>query len=171
MPDVTLRSARFGVVAGFASASALDAVQTPAGVRACRIASDEIAFVCSADAATEVHEAIAAQVAHDDSGGFALDVSDGWAGFSLTGDVERAFSYLSKLQLPVPGAFAQGDVLRVPVRVLSGEGQIDLLVPSPWGPYLHDEILDALRALNVREEAGTARAACCAGATFCRCAT
>ena len=154
MPDVTLRSSRFGVVVGFASAAALDAVQAPAGARACRIASDETAFVCSADAAGDVLDAIAPQVARGDSNGFVLDVSDGWTSFSLTGDVERAFSYLSELQLPEPGAFVQGDVLRVPVRVLTGEGQIDLLVPSPWGPYLHDEILDALRALNVREEAG-----------------
>jgi hypothetical protein len=155
VPDVTLLSARFGVVSGFASASALDAVKAPAGARACRIASDETAFVCSADAAADVLDAIAAQIARGDSDGFALDVSDGWASFTLTGDVERAFSYLSELQLPEPGGFAQGDVLRVPVRVLAGEGEIDLLVPSPWGSYLHDEILDALRALNVREEVGT----------------
>jgi hypothetical protein len=149
-----LLSSRFGVVVGFASAGALDAVQVPAGARACRIASDETAFVCSADAAGDVLDAIAAQIACGDSNGFALDLSDGWTSFSLTGEVERAFSYLSKLQLPGPGGFVQGDVLRVPVRVLAGEGQIDLLVPSPWGTYLHDEILDALRALDVREEAG-----------------
>ena len=155
MPDVTLLSSRFGVVGGFASAGALDAVQAPAGARACRIASDEIAFVCQADAATDVLDAIAPQIARGDSDGFALDLSDGWTGFTLTGDVARAFSYLSELELPGPGAFVQGDVLRVPVRVLTGERQIDLLVPSPWGTYLHDEILDALRVLNVREEAGT----------------
>ena len=153
MPDVTLLSSRFGVVVSFASADALDAVQAPAGARACRIASDEIAFVCSADAAADVLEAIVPQVARGDSDGFVLDVSDGWTSFSLTGDVERAFSYLSELQLPSPGAFVQGDVLRVPVRVLTGEGRIDLLVPSPWGTYLHDEMLVALRALNVQEEA------------------
>ena len=155
MPDVILSSSRFGVVGGFASADALDAVQVPAGARACRIASDETAFVCSADAAADVLDAIAPQIARGDSDGFALDVSDGWTGFTLSGDVERAFSYLSELQLPKPGAFVQGDVLRVPVRVLAGEGEIDLLVPSPWGPYLRDEMLRALRALNVREEAGT----------------
>ncbi len=154
MPDVTLLSSRFGVIVGFASAAALDAVQAPAGARACRIASDETAFVCSADAAGDVLDAVAPQVARGDSDGFVLDLSGGWTGFTLSGDVERAFSYLSNLQLPGPGAFVQGDVLRVPVRVLAGEGQIDLLVPSPWGPYLHDEILDALRALDVCEEAG-----------------
>jgi len=154
VPDVTLRASRFGVIVGFASAAALDAVQAPAGARACRIASDETAFVCSADAAGEVLDAIAPQVARVDRDGFVLDLSDGWTSFSLTGDVERAFSYLSELRLPGPGAFVQGDVLRVPVRVLTGEGQIDLLVPSPWGAYLHDELLDALRALNVRDEAG-----------------
>ena len=153
MPDVTLLSSRFGVVGGFASAGALDAVQAPAGARVCRIASDEAAFVCSVDAVGDVLDAIAEQIARGDSDGFALDVSDGWTSFTLTGDVERAFSYLSELQLPKPGAFAQGDVLRVPVRVLAGEGQIDLLVPSPWGTYLHDEMLHTLRALNVRREA------------------
>jgi hypothetical protein len=152
---VTLSSSRFGVVGGFASAAALDAVQAPADTRVCRIASDETAFVCQADAATDVLDAIAPQIARGDSDGFALDLSDGWTSFTLTGDVARAFSYLSELQLPDPGAFVQGDVLRVPVRVLAGEGQIDLLVPSPWGTYLHDEMLEALRALNVHEEAGT----------------
>jgi hypothetical protein len=142
------------VIGGFASAGALDTVQVPAGTRACRIASDETAFVCSADAAADVLDAIAPQLARSDSDGFALDLSDGWAGYTLTGDVVRAFSYLSELQLPGPGGFVQGDVLRVPVRVLAGEGQFDLLVSSPWGTYLHDEILDALRALNVREEEG-----------------
>lgn len=155
MPDVTLLSSRFGVVGGFASAGALDAVQSPAGARACRIASDEIAFVCQPEAAGDVLDAIAPQIARGDSDGFALDLSDGWTGFTLEGDVARAFSYLSELELPGPGDFVQGDVLRVPVRVLAGENQIDLLVPSPWGTYLHDEMLDALRALDVQDEART----------------
>ena len=130
-------------------------MQAPAGARACRIASDETTFVCPAEAVGDVLDAIAAQVARGDSDGFVLDVSDGWTSFTLTGDVARAFSYLSELQLPKPGAFVQGDVLRVPVRVLTGEGRLDLLVPSPWGTYLHGEILTSLRALNVREEART----------------
>lgn len=155
MPDVTLQSSRFGVVGAFASAPALDSVKAPAGVRACRIASDEIAFVCMEDAAAEVLDAVAPQIALVDRHGFALDLSDGWAGFTLAGDVARAFSYLSEIHLPGPGGFAQGDVLRVPVRVLASEGRIDLLVPSPWGTYLHDEMLHALRAINVRERAAT----------------
>jgi hypothetical protein len=155
VPDVILSASRFGVVGGFASAGALDAVRAPAGVRACRIASDEIAFVCSPGATAEVLDAIAPQIASGDAHGFALDLSDGWTGLTLAGDVARAFSYLSELELPEPGAFAQGDVLRVPVRVLAGEGEADLLVPRPWGRYLRDEILDALRALDVRDEERT----------------
>jgi hypothetical protein len=150
--DVTLSLSRFGVVGAFAAAGALDAVQAPAGARACRIANDEIAFVCPADAAGDVLDAIAPQVARGDSDAIVLDLSDGWTSFTLTGDVALAFSYLSELHLPGSGGFVQGDVLRVPVRVLTGEGRIDLLVPSPWGTYLHDEMLAALRALNVREE-------------------
>jgi len=42
-------------------------------------------------------------------------------------------------------------VLRVPVRVLAGAERLDLLVPSPWGAYLHDELLESLRALDVRD--------------------
>jgi len=153
VPDVTLSPSRFGVVSAFASPDALDAVQPPASARACRIAGDEIAFVCPADATGDVLDAIAPQIARGDSNGIVLDLSDGWTSFTLTGDVERAFSYLSELHLPGSGAFVQGDVLRVPVRVLTGEGRLDLLVPSPWGTYLHGEILTSLRALNVREEA------------------
>jgi len=153
VPDVILTSKRLGVVGAFASAAALDALQAPAGVRACRIASDESAFVCPAEAAGEVLDAVASQLARGDRHGFALDLSDGWTGFTLAGDVAHAFSYLSELCLPEPGGFIQGDVLRVPVRVLTGEGTIDLLVPSPWGTYLYDEMRDALRALDVREGA------------------
>jgi len=156
VPDVTLLASRFGVVGGFASAHALDAVQAPTDVRACRIASDEMAFVCPPGATLGVLDAVAEQIARGDRDGFALDLSDGWASFSLRGDVERAFSYLSELRLPAPGGFVQGDVLRVPVRVLTGDGRLDLLVASPWGRYLHDEMLVALRALDVREEAGPA---------------
>ncbi len=153
MPDVTLSRCRFGVVGAFASADALDALQAPAGARACRIARDEAAFVCAAEATRDVLDAIAPQLAAGD--GFALDLSDGWTGFALGGDVERAFSYLSELRLPERGAFAQGDVLRVPARILVGDARIDLLVPSPLGSYLRDELLHALRALDVREQDGT----------------
>lgn len=156
MADVTLLASRFGVVGGFASARALDAVQAPTSTRACRIARDEMAFVCPPGATRDVLDAVAAQIARDDRDGFALDLSDGWASFSLRGDVKRAFSYLSELRLPAPGGFVQGDVLRVPVRVLAGDDQLDLLVASPWGRYLHDEMRVALRALDVREEAGLA---------------
>lgn len=156
MPDVMLSRSRFGVIGAFASAGALDAVEPPERARACRIAPDEIAFVCPADATGAVLDAVAPQVARGDSDAIVLDVSDGWTGFTLTGDVERAFSYLSELELPGADGFAQGDVLRVPVRVLTGEGCIDLLVPSPWGTYLRDELLVALRALDVREEGGAA---------------
>jgi len=151
VPDVILTSSRFGVVGGFASADALDAVQAPAGARVCRVASDEIALVCPPESTGTLLESVAQQIARSDSDGFALDLSDGWTGFTLEGDVARAFSYLSELELPDPGAFVQGDVLRVPVRVLTRGSEIDLLVPSPWGIYLHDEMLFALRALDVQD--------------------
>ena len=156
MPDVSLSPLRAGVVGAFASAEALDAVQAPAGVRACRVAPDEVALVCAPADTAALLEAVARDVERGDADGFALDLSDGWTGWTLRGDVRRAFSYLSELRLPGPGGFAQGDVLRVPVRVLTAEDRVDLLVPSPWGTYLHDELLDALRALDVRETEASA---------------
>lgn len=151
MSDVTLSRFRFGVVGAFGPPDALDALQAPAGARACRIARDELALVCAPEAVGGLLAAVAPQVARADGGGFALDLSDGWAGFTLSGDVERAFSHLSELELPGDGGFVQGDVLRAPVRVLGGQGRIDLLVPSPWGTYLRDEMLRALRALDVTD--------------------
>jgi len=156
VPDVTLSASRFGVVGAFAAAAALDAVQAPAGTRACRIAKDELALVCAPGDTEAVLEALAAQITRGDRDGFALDLSDAWTSWTLRGDVERAFSYLSELHLPEPGGYVQGDVLRVPVRVLTDDERIDLLVPSPWGSYLHDEMREALRALDVREEEGAA---------------
>jgi len=151
VPEITLCNARFGVVGAFASAAALDAVRAPAGVRSCRVAPDEVALVCAPGETAALLAAVATQLTAADAHGFVLDLSEGWTGFSLRGDVARAFSYLSELALPEAGGFVQGDVLRVPVRVLAAAEHLDLLVPSPWGAYLHDELLESLRALEVRD--------------------
>jgi hypothetical protein len=151
VPDITLCTSQLGVVEAFASAAALDAVHAPDGARICRVARDEMALVCAAGETAALLAAVATQLANADEHGFALDLSDAWTGFSLHGDVLRAFSYLSELALPGPGSFVQGDVLRVPVRVLTDVERVDLLVPSPWGAYLHRELLDSLRALDVHD--------------------
>jgi hypothetical protein len=69
------------------------------------------------------------------------DVTDGWAAWVLEGDdVRLAFSFLSRLELPEEG-FVQGEVARVPVKVLASAGRLELLVPSMWREHLRDRIL------------------------------
>ena len=85
------------------------------------------------------------------AGGFAIDLTDGWSGCSLRGDARRAFAYLSELRLPASG-FIQGDVLRVPVRVLVHEDRLDLLVASPWSHYLRTELREALRGIELQDD-------------------
>ena len=103
-----------------ADAAALDALVAPGhGARMLRTAPDEALFVADpavgADVAREVEDRIAAL----DADALVLDVSDGWAAWSLAGDdARRAFSYLSHLDPPGNGGFVQGDVARVAAKVL-----------------------------------------------------
>ena len=134
------------VVLCSADAAALDALVAPGhGARMLRTASDEALFVADpavgADVAREVEDRIAAL----DDDALVLDVSDGWAAWSLAGDdARRAFSYLSNLDPPGNGEFVQGDVARVAAKVLDEPNGLTILLPAYWREHVRERaVVDA----------------------------
>ena len=79
------------------------------------------------------------------------DATDGWIAWVLRGDdLLRAFSFLSRLEPPGEG-FIQGDVARVPVKVISSPGRLELLVASMWSEHLRDRIVRRCASCGVEE--------------------
>jgi len=132
-----LATSTIPVVGVFADPATLDAVD------AYRIAPDEAMVVGEPGAAPSV--------AIDDPAAVVLDVTDGWTVVTLTGDrVRDAFAQLSALRLPDDG-FVQGDVARVPARVLVEHERLRILVPAMWADQLRSRILARCQNLGIRE--------------------
>jgi len=141
-----LRDAPFAVVLCSAQAAALDALVAPGhGARVLRTAPDEALFVAGPAVASDVLREVEDRIAALDDDALVLDVSDGWAAWSLVGgDAPRAFSFLSHLDPPAAGTFVQGDVARVAAKVLDEPDGLTILVPAYWREHLRERaIVDA----------------------------
>ena len=146
---VDLRAVELAVVNVLATAQGCDAV-APVGGFACRVAPDELllfggdTLAAATTAATEA-----------DPDALVMDVTDGWAAWRLEGaEARAAFSRLSELHLPDEG-FVQGEVTRLPVKVLVDATGITLLVPAMWGSYLRERVLADCASLGVTEAAAS----------------
>jgi sarcosine oxidase gamma subunit len=139
------------VVVCVADAAACDAVAVADASAAVRVAPDEVMLVGAPGDADEIARDAASRAAAIDPDALVLDVSDGWAALTLEGDdVHAAFSRLSPLRLPERG-FVQGDVARVPAKVVIEPERLLLLVPSMWGEHLRSRIVERCSALGIRE--------------------
>ena len=141
-----LRGLELAVVMCSADAAALDALVAPGhGARMLRTAPDEALFVASPGVAADITREIEDRIAALDDDALVLDVSDGWAAWSLAGDdARRALSYLSQLDPPGEGAFVQGDVARVGAKVLDEPDGLTILVPAYWREHVRERaIVDA----------------------------
>jgi len=141
-----LRAHALAVVLCSADAIALDALVAPGHrARVLRTAPDETLFVADPGVAAEVVREVADRIAALDDDALVLDVSDGWAAWSLAGDdAGRALSYLSQLEPPDTGGFVQGDVARVAAKVLDEPAGLTILVPAYWRDHLRERaIVDA----------------------------
>lgn len=147
MPE--LARTEVAVVACLASPEALDALPTPAGATALRTAPDELLLLAAPEAAPAVRGEAARALAPLEDDAVVREVSDGWWAWTLQGpDARDAFARLSALELPEAGAL-QGDVARVPTKVLAEPERLHLLVPASWAEHVRERIL-AL-AIPVRE--------------------
>ncbi len=150
MPE--LRGVERSVVLCQASPGALDALVSPGyGSRTCRTAPDEALIVADHERAAEVEREVADRISALDDEAVVLDVTDGWAAWTLDGtDARAAFAYLSALHLPEEG-FVQGDVAHVPAKVLVEAGALVILVPSYWGAHLRERAVADARATEVAQ--------------------
>jgi sarcosine oxidase gamma subunit len=143
---VELRALDLAVVNVLSTPEGCDAVAARESTAiACRMAPDEVLLICGDG------EGNAADTAAQDPQALVVDVTDGWTAWELRGpDVREAFSRLSELELPGAG-FLQGEVARLPVKIVVEPEAITLLVPAMWGEYLRERIVVDCRAVGVTE--------------------
>lgn len=121
-----VRRSRAHVVRCLGRREVLDGVPVPAGIRACRVARDELLLV--GDLADV-----------DLQGGLVLDETGGWAAWTLSGpDAGEAFARLSALPSDAP--FIQGVVAGVPAKAIVDEGEIQLLVAASHAHHVEERI-------------------------------
>ena len=136
-----LISTRASVLGCFASADALDGL---AG--SFRVAPDEAMIL---GGPSEIQTDPISETLGEDA--LVLDMTDGWVIWTLAGeDAYNAFAYLSPVRLQGEG-FTTGEVVRIPVRIVSQADRLHLIVPALWGSYLRERILHDCANLDVRE--------------------
>jgi hypothetical protein len=145
-----LARTRADVVVCLADAEALDALERPRGSLPIRVAPDELLLIAHPGAAHALERAARTLRGNDDDA-LVMDVSDGWTAWSIAGPGSReAFGRLSMLHLPRAGV-VQGDVARLPVKVVADGDRLHLLVPSSWSEHLRERIVALVP--DVREDA------------------
>ncbi len=148
---VELAAAGVSVVGCFAAPVALDSLGGIAGTMACRVAPDEAMILGARGSAAEIVRVATSRARAEDPDAVVLDVTDGWAVWTIAGDGAReAFARLSAVVLP-PEGFTQGNVANLPVKVVALPDRLHLLVPAMWGAHLRGRILGL--GLDVRETA------------------
>jgi hypothetical protein len=147
-----LRARSIAVILCAADAPALDALVPPGhGGRTFRCAPDEALFVSSPDVADAVTREVRDRITALDDDALVLDVSDGWAAWTITGaDAAHAFSYLSGLDMPEPNGSVQGDVARVGAKVLRDADSCTILVPAYWSEHIRERAIHDARATEAR---------------------
>ncbi len=138
-----MRDRPLAVVLCSADATALDALVEPGyGTRVVRTADDEALFLCQPAVATDVVREVVDRIAALDGDAVVLDVTDGWAAWSLVGDdAAHALSYLSQLDAPEDGRFVQGDVAHVAAKVLGEPDGLTILIPAYWREHLRERAM------------------------------
>ena len=132
------------------AAEALDAVHVPKTVTAVRVAPDELMLLGAPGSAAKIVGMASKALRGTDDDALVTDVTDGWIIWTLGGeDAHDAFERLSMLELPQAG-IVQGDVARLPVKVVVDGTRLHMAVPSSWAAYLHERIVGL--ALAVAED-------------------
>jgi sarcosine oxidase gamma subunit len=115
----------------FGPAEALDKLTPPPGVRAGRVAGDEVLWVSDAGRADELVQALGAQLSGHGNRAAVIDHSDGYALFTLSGEGrEELFARLSSIRLPDVDGFLQGNFAGVPSRIFRSDDRLEVIVTS-----------------------------------------
>ena len=118
-------------VRGFGPPEALDKLTPPPGVRAGRVAGDEVLWVADSGRVGELLETLGAELSGYGNRATVVDHSDGYALFVLTGpERNEVFSRLSSIRIPETDAFVQGNFAGVPARTFCSADRLEVIVTS-----------------------------------------
>ena len=115
----------------FGPPDAMDALTVPAGVRAGRVAGDEVLWIGATGTIDTLLESLRSQLGALGNLAAVVDHSDGYALFTLSG-AERGelFARLSSIRIPAAGGFVQGNFAGVPARIFCSADRIEVVVTS-----------------------------------------
>jgi sarcosine oxidase gamma subunit len=115
----------------FGPPDAIDALSAPSGVRAGRVAGDEVLWIGAAGSSDALLASLQSQLKPLGNRAAVVDHSDGYALFTLSGDQRgELFSRLSSIRIPAAGGFVQGSFAGVPARIFCGSDRIEVVVTS-----------------------------------------
>jgi hypothetical protein len=118
-------------VRAFGTPDGLDALTVPSGVRAGRVAGDEVLWVSDPERISELLDSLTSQLAKLGNRAAVVDHSDGYALFTLTGAGRtEIFARLSSIRIPEEGGFVQGNFAGVPSRTFCGADRLEVIVTS-----------------------------------------
>jgi len=140
------------ILACHASQRTLNDWTAPPGYVAARIARDELWVVGPRAERGKMISELPRSLAATDPGALAVDQTDGWTIWLLSGAGAR--EALARLTVvPLPGEdegtrFLQGAVAGVPGKLLLNETGIFVFVPAPVGDHLLDRVTSACADLS-----------------------
>ena len=138
-------------VRGFGPPEALDKLTPPPGVRAGRVAGDEVLWVGERGRAGELTEALGAELSGYGNRATVVDHSDGYALFTLTGQERGAlFARLSSIRIPAVDAFVQGNFAGVPARTFCRADRLEVIVTSDVAWFVSGRLEHAAHDLAAR---------------------
>jgi sarcosine oxidase gamma subunit len=138
-------------VRGFGPPEALDKLTPPPGVRAGRVAGDEVLWVGERARAGELAETLGAELSGHGNRATVVDHSDGYALFSLTGpDRAELFARLSSIRVPAVDAFVQGNFAGVPARTFRSADRLEVIVTSDVAWFVSGRLEHAAHDLAAR---------------------
>lgn len=142
---------RAAVVRCFAERGVLD-LFPPSGGAVARIAPDELWLIGPVGARADLAQRAKSYISGADPDGVAIDQSDGWTAWTVTGaQATTVLARLSTIALPPERpAFSQGMVAEVPAKVLLQRGRLHLFVSGQYGHHIRGRILAACADLGVR---------------------
>jgi hypothetical protein len=138
-------------VRGFGPPEALDKLTPPPGVRAGRVAGDEVLWVSESGRAGELLTTLGAELSGYGNRATVVDHSDGYALFVLSG-AQRAglFARLSSIRLPTTDAFVQGNFAGVPARTFCSADRLEVIVTSDVAWFVGGRLEHAAHDLAAR---------------------
>jgi hypothetical protein len=115
----------------FGPPDALDKLTPPPGVRAGRVAGDEVLWIGEPGTAGELVQGLGAQLSGHGNRAAVVDHTDGYALFTLSGaGREELFARLSSIRLPQTDAFLQGNFAGVPSRIFRRDDRLEVIVTA-----------------------------------------